>query len=320
VTPNQGTTGASSRIPFNADNSLGNTKTLLYWTGKAGFVSARGGEWWYNGGTTGSWPGSNSMIRYSITEDRFRHWQGDTYTDSTNSVFQTWGGPHNFDGAAIDPSTGTIYRFLRNQNGTDAANWTLGQFNTATGVGSAIASTNGYTDGYRSTEFFPEMGVSGTVCLFRRQGAYAIATYNVASGAFSSIANAITLDDPATCYHAGKIYVASGGVAKAFYALTSAGVMETKSASPVQMCGTSDTVATQTILVSLGSYIYAFVNRTIYRYDPVANSWSGVYDTFPWSSNSEDAHFTVGPLSSLGVALVVRSINDFQHQALLWKP
>ena len=330
VIPARDTAGASNFSAFNAPNTAGNTSTLLYWTGKAKWYAANGGEIWYSAGTTGKYPGTFTLVRYQLATDEFRHWQGDSYSDNVNSNFGNYGCPHNFDGTALNPASGAIYCSLPEPYSGDYA-LALGVWDTSTKTGTVHEQAAGYTGlgNYYPIEFLPEMGASGTVLVFIYGGAgrpvrrWNLALNGGAGGWDSEISNPYAATMGPTCYFGGKVYFCSGASDLKFYSIDAAGSFDATLPNTPVVMDNGSTLATHAILCPIGSFIYAFVNRSVYRYDPAAKSWgSGAYDTFPWAAvgGDVDAEFTVAPIPTLGVALLVRSIDDWTHQALLWKP
>lgn len=306
---NAGGTG-SGPPAFNAPNLGAPAYTLMDWTGKSHFDSQRN-EWWYCAGTTGSWPGSQTMIRYSVADNTFRHWQGLTYDDTVNSVFGSYGTSHNFDAAAFDPSRRMIFRNLRQAQ-------RIGYWSVDTKSGGTWPML--YESMFVSMEAFPEIGM--LIHIFH-ESSTTIRRYSMDDGTQqSNWTKAPQTNKAAVCYLGGYIYYT--GDSGAWYRLDTSGNSVSMSSSPTPMSANGND-ETHTILVPLNGYIYAFkltpaaTGRGVYRYDPTADEWIDTgTSAFP---EMRAQKWIVGPLTSEGLVLLITSpATDFISGCHVWKP
>jgi hypothetical protein len=304
--------GSAPSIPY----------SILDWTGKCHWDGA---NWWYCGGTTGNWPGSMTLVRYNVAENKFRHWQGATTT--SNSVFgnPASGGAHNFEGACYSPTNRKIYRLMPQAQKTGV--WDV---DAKTGTEFPMVQLNSST--YWGIEAFPELN---EFWIFGSDGSSLILRCSMTTGAELSRFNTTPTapartEHPALCYLNGKIYF-TGADNTNFYSVNSSQSVTALATSPTRFLSYGSNQGLQhehTVLTALNGKIYAFklsplaTGRGVYCFDPAAGAtgqWSAnLTTTFPAMQAQK---WTVGALNTEGVALMVgQPVNDYDGTCHIWKP
>jgi hypothetical protein len=318
---------APLRMPFVAAHPDGGT--LTDWNGKSHWDADRN-EWWYCAGTTGAHPGSLTMICYTVGTNTWRHWQGATHTDAGVSVKVDPGGaytgaPHNFESAGFCPIRRKIYRQVSDPDTYRA--FLAFDIDAKTSVrwpAPSLSQSGGFWNG----EVFPELG---SYCVFYHESQTQIGRLSLDTGAAqSSFSKTAAFDKPALCYYNNAIYYTGDGTA--FWRFNFDGSSTPRAALPTPMNANGNYDLNFTTFAQIGGMIYAFklsvgaTGRGIYRFNPDTNAWSTMTTTIPFtmsSANGTEERFIVGPIRSLGVAMLIVNPNGadaYTNAVYLWKP
>jgi hypothetical protein len=347
--PSQGDTGPLNFVPFKAPNSS-YSDVAIGWTGKSSYHDARGGEVWYSGGTTGRSCGTQTLVRYSLSNNEWRHWQGNSAFDRASSCFDFWGAPHNFGAASL--FNGKLYREMPEQTdnripgfpappaGSFEDRRAVAVWDTATKTGTVIRQPFGLRTGtgtYPPLEIFPEMGAAGSIVILWGGNPAKILSYDFNTQTWRADIDGpmVGADIGPVIYHNGEIYFAQGFYGTEFYRMTwngSTASFQTLASPGIAMPNGGENGIVQFELVSLGGYIYAFGNRAIHRFDPEANgragAWTMNYDQFSNMLNNKTDHgFTIAAIPALGAVMFTCTkgvdvpylqVNTSESQ--LWRP